>query len=159
MTPMSTTRSDLIAAVLAAGREQSTAAIMFHTAVAKQVGLSATETKTIGLLDEHGAMTPGELARESGLAPASMTALVDRLSRRDIVRRIPHPDDGRKVLIELRAGGVPDIAPLFDDFSAAVVELCETFTDAELATIASFLTRGARVQHEATMRLTASDEV
>src|SRR5437016_4308470 len=74
---------------------------MFHTAIADKRGLSAIESKATDYLARFGPLTPKDLVRHSGLAPASVTALVDRLERKGVVRRAPHPGDRRKVLVEL----------------------------------------------------------
>lgn len=146
-------RERLIAQVLAGGRELSTAAVMFHTALAGHHGLSASEEKTLGYL-QSGPRTAGELAKESGLAPSSITDLVGRLERKGAVRRVTHPDDGRRVLVELEQGWIAGLAPLFDEFVGALTELCERYTDEQLATIADFLVSSAHTQQESTARLT-----
>ena len=74
---------------------------MFHTAIAETRGLSPVESKVLDYLARLGPQTPKDLARLSGLAPASVTALIDRLERKGFVGRRPHPDDRRRVLIAL----------------------------------------------------------
>src|SRR5690606_13493887 len=61
----------------AAGRELSDAIVLFHTVLAERLGLGASDWKTLGLLESHGAMTAGELAAHTGLAPASVTGILD----------------------------------------------------------------------------------
>ena len=55
-------RADLLALLQLAGRESSTAAVMFHATLAATQGLSATDTKAIDVLDRQGPLTAGELA-------------------------------------------------------------------------------------------------
>lgn len=153
---MSSRREELIQRVFLAGRELSTAAVMFHTAVAAKGGLTATETKALDLLERLGPLTAGELSEQSGLAPASVTGLIDRLERKGVARRIPHPQDRRRVLIEMNRDYIAVSAPQFDDLVAGVRELCAKFTDDELVTVIEFVTASAKVQQAATARLTAS---
>jgi DNA-binding MarR family transcriptional regulator len=94
-------RAELLRELEAAGRAQSAATVMYHSALAARRGLSATEEKAIDLLDRFGPLTAGELARHAGLAPASVTGLVDRLERKGFARRLPHPRDGRSILVEV----------------------------------------------------------
>ncbi|MFE2236570.1 MarR family transcriptional regulator [Streptomyces sp. JL2001] len=148
-------RAEVIAALTAAGRDSSAASVAFHTAVAARQDLGATETKTLDLLERHGALTAKELAEHSGLAPASVTGLVDRLERKGFVRRVKHPTDKRRVLVEPRPEKLAEIAPLFDDWAREVHELYEEFSTEELLVITRFLTGSTTRQRNATRRLTS----
>ncbi|MER7754997.1 MarR family transcriptional regulator [Kitasatospora sp. NPDC097643] len=149
-------RGELMARLYAAGRELSTAAVMFHTALAQLHGLSVTEEKAIDLLQRFGPLTARELGEHSGLAPASVTGLVDRLQRKGFARRVPNPSDGRSVLIEAAEGPTEALAPHFEDWMSALNGLCQRYSDAELAAIVDFLGSSAVLQREATGRLTAA---
>jgi DNA-binding MarR family transcriptional regulator len=126
---------------------------MFHTALAESEGLSATEEKALDVLDRFGPLTAGDLGGRTGLAPASVTGLIDRLERKGFARRIADPADGRRVRVERNPAGVARLAPLFADFKAALDELYAGYSDGELETILRFLTEAARRQKEATERL------
>ena len=151
---MSSERSDLVAAVLDAGRTLSTAAVMFHEALAARVGLSATENKALELLQRFGPMTPARLAEESGLAPASVTALVDRLERKGAAVRDPHPQDGRRVLVRMAPEHLTRMMGLFGEFVGALQEACEGYTDDELRVVARFMVDATAVQQRSTGLLT-----
>jgi DNA-binding MarR family transcriptional regulator len=144
----------LLADLHTAGREISAAAVMFHTALAAHRGLSATEEKALDLLYRFGPLTARELGRRSGLAPASVTGLIDRLERKGFARRTPHPKDGRSVLVEGVADRMAEFAPLFTDFVVSLNELSERYTDQELAVIVDFMTEAAARQRQATAKLT-----
>ena len=149
-------RAELLDQLALAGRASSAATVMFHTAVAARQGLSASEEKALDLLERSGPLTAGELARRSGLAPASVTALVDRLERKVFARRVPNPGDGRSVLVEVDSERVyATVAPLFADWVGSLYELYAGYTDEQLEVILHFLTEAARRQQEATARLTA----
>ncbi|MFB7373842.1 MarR family winged helix-turn-helix transcriptional regulator [Streptomyces sp. NPDC056222] len=147
-------RAEVVAALTVAGRDSSAASVAFHTAVAAKQDLGPTETKTLDLLQRHGALTAKELAEHSGLAPASVTGLVDRLERKGFVRRVKHPTDRRRVLIEPRPEKLAELAPLFDDWAREVHELYEEFTTEELLTVTRFLAGATDRQRAATKRLT-----
>jgi DNA-binding MarR family transcriptional regulator len=55
-------------------------------------------------------MTVGELAGAEKVQPPSMTRTVTCLVDRGLVRRDPHPTDGRQVLVALTARAVDVIA-------------------------------------------------
>ncbi|SOB88508.1 MarR family winged helix-turn-helix transcriptional regulator [Streptomyces sp. 1331.2] len=149
-------REELMARLHTAGRELSTAAVMFHAALAQLNGLSATEEKAIDLLLRHGPLTARELGEHSGLAPASVTGLVDRLQRKGFARRVPNPLDGRSVLIEAAEAPSEALAPHFTQWTGALDALCERYSDTELAAIVDFLGSAAVLQREATARMTTS---
>ena len=153
----SATRRRLLDGLFAAGREVSAAAVMFHTALAARQGLSATEEKALDLLDRHGPLTGRQLAALSGLAPASVSNLTDRLEAKGFAHRTPNPADGRSVLIEATPDRVADLGPLFTDWVGELEDLSRKYSDAELRAITDFLTESARRQRNATARLTAAD--
>jgi DNA-binding MarR family transcriptional regulator len=152
-------RAELLEQLALAGRASSAATVMFHTAVAARQGLSASEEKALDLLERNGPLTAGELARQSGLAPASVTALINRLERKGFARRVPNPGDRRSVLVEVDAERVyAVVAPLFADWVGSLHELYAGYTDEQLEVILHFLTEAARRQQEATARLTAGGD-
>jgi DNA-binding MarR family transcriptional regulator len=152
---LSARRAELLARLETAGRAQSAATVMFHSAVAGRQGLSATEEKALDLLDRFGPLTAGELAQRSGLAPASVTGLVKRLERKGFARRVPNPNDRRSVLVEIDTDRVfASMAPLFEDWVRSLHELYAGYSDEQLETILDFLVEAARRQQEATTRLT-----
>jgi DNA-binding MarR family transcriptional regulator len=61
--------------------------------------LSPTEMSVLGTLARCGSATPGELARKEHVQPPSMTRIVAMLEHKGLVRRDPHPDDRRQVVV------------------------------------------------------------
>ncbi|WP_282793146.1 MarR family transcriptional regulator [Streptomyces sp. CC224B] len=146
-------RDEVLRRLFTAGRENSSVTVMFHSAVAARQGLNATESKTLDLLERDGPLTAKDLARRTGLAPASVTGLVDRLEAKGFVRRIKHPSDKRRVLVELRREAIAGLAEVFEDWGREVAELCEEFTVQELETVIRFLSGATERQRRAAARL------
>ena len=147
------TRDDVLKAMMETGRDHSAATIMFHTAVAASQGLNPTETKTLDLLAKHGPLTAKDLVAHTGLAPASVTGLVDRLTKKGFVRRSAHATDKRRVVIELDRDRISELAAFFDEWATDVVKASEDFTTEELVTVTRFLAVMADLQREAAARL------
>ncbi len=61
--------------------------------------LSPTEMGVLGTLARCGKATPGELARKEHVQPPSMTRIVAMLEEKGLVRREPHPEDRRQVVV------------------------------------------------------------
>jgi DNA-binding MarR family transcriptional regulator len=152
-------RAELLEQLEMAGRASSVATVMFHTAVAARQGLSASEEKALDLLERSGPLTAGELARQSGLAPASVTGLINRLEHKGFARRIQNPSDRRSILVEVDVERMyARVAPLFADWARSLQELYAGYSDEQLEVILHFLTEAARRQQEATARITGDED-
>jgi DNA-binding MarR family transcriptional regulator len=153
-------RAELLEQLAMAGRASSVATVMFHTTVAAKQGLSASEEKALDLLERSGPLTAGELARQSGLAPASVTGLINRLEQKGFARRIQNPSDRRSILVEVDVERMyARVAPLFANWVRSLEELYAGYSDEQLEVILHFLTEAARRQQEATTRLTGDEEL
>lgn len=64
-------------------------------------GLTPARVHVLWALAHRGPSTQQALARECGVTPRNITALVDALEASGHVRRAPHPDDRRAVLVTL----------------------------------------------------------
>ncbi len=86
---------------------------------------------------------PVELGNRLGIRSASATVLVDRLEESGHVRREPHPDDRRRVLlVPTELSGQQTMAalrPLLADIEAAAAKL----TESQAAAVTRFLTEAA----------------
>jgi DNA-binding MarR family transcriptional regulator len=141
-----------------AGRQHSNAIVMFHTAVAARLGLNATDEKILDLLDREASVTAGGLVQQTGLAPSSITAALDRLERKGFVRRHRDPVDQRRVTVELRQERIAEGAALFTGLMRGLDELYAGYTDDELATILDFMRRSADMQREATLDVSEASD-
>ncbi|MEU1386811.1 MULTISPECIES: MarR family transcriptional regulator [unclassified Nonomuraea] len=138
-----------------AGRESSNAAVMYHSAMGQRLGLGMTEEKTLDLLQRHGPLTAGELSQHTGLAPASVSGLIDRLEAKWLVRRVRDTKDRRRVIVEINWERLAGFGELFEPFVAAMSGLYDRYTDDELALIVDFLRRSTALQRAATTELRA----
>ena len=76
--------------MLFAGRRVGQAAVLFHTKVAAHFGLGPPDIKALDLIERQTRIAPSELAQQLGLAPASVTAMINRLESKRLIRRIAH---------------------------------------------------------------------
>jgi DNA-binding MarR family transcriptional regulator len=61
--------------------------------------LTVAQVSALQSLDSAGALTPRELAEAERVSPPTMTKIVARLEERELVTRVPHPTDGRQVIL------------------------------------------------------------
>jgi DNA-binding MarR family transcriptional regulator len=148
---MSSEHDQAVDRVLWAGRLLSTAAVLYHSALAERSGLTVTESKALEVIERLGPLTPGDLSRESGLA--SITGLLDRLTRKGVARRVPHPSDGRRFLVEVDPAHIEANRHMFDRFVASIRDLCADYSAADLDLVEGFLTEAARRQQDAATEL------
>ncbi len=146
-------RAKLLAGLTVAGRQLSTATVMFHQAIADRLGLNVTDHKCMDLLLLNGPLTAGELAAMTGLTTGAITAVIDRLEQAGFVRRGDDPHDRRRVIVQVIPKRCRDIERLFEPFGATFGELTARYKDEELAVILDFMTRSREGLHQSTLEL------
>jgi DNA-binding MarR family transcriptional regulator len=92
-----------------------------------------------------------------GLTSGSMTALVDRLAARKMVRRTPHPTDRRGVLIEMTKAGHAESWTALQHFVGDVVGLSMQLSPAERTTVETFLRSLVAIVDADTARLQSAE--
>jgi DNA-binding MarR family transcriptional regulator len=152
---------DALPAADAVGRELSAAVVLFHEAIAAQLGMSATEWKCLSLLDQHGPSTASRLAQLSSLTTGAITGIVDRLERSGYARREPHPNDRRSIVIRSLGLGELNgkIAQIFASLGRATGSLAARYTPTELAAIQSYLEGMIQLLREETAKLNGGHNV
>lgn len=84
--------------------------------------------------------TPGWLGGQLGLESASVTALVDRMAKRNLVSREADPADRRRVLLRVTAHASELGTTFFGPVIGRAVDELARFTPEQRATIDDFLT-------------------
>ncbi|MDZ7928714.1 MAG: MarR family transcriptional regulator [Rhodococcus sp. (in: high G+C Gram-positive bacteria)] len=84
--------------------------------------------------------TPGWLGTQLGLESASVTALIDRMAKRNLVLRDPDPSDRRRVLLRVTAHASELGTTFFGPVIGRAVDELARFTPEQRATIDEFLT-------------------
>jgi DNA-binding MarR family transcriptional regulator len=136
-------------------RRHSTAAVLFHHAVAERLGLGPTDHKCLDLLRERGAMSGSELAAITGLTSGAITGVVTRLERAGYLRRELDPHDGRKQILSPARERVRDIQDVFDPIRKDMAALLEGFDLHQLTALAEFLARSTDFAYRHATRLRA----
>jgi len=134
------------------GRQFSLALIMFHQSVADKLGLNLTDYKVLGVIGDG--VTAGKIAEMTGFASGMVTAVVDRLEKKNFVYRDKDAKDRRKVVIKLHADKVAsEIAPLFQSFGQAMERLFSQYSDEELALLETFMRDCIDVFQQETLKM------
>lgn len=83
-------------------------------------GLTGPQIICLREIQRGGALNPGQLARNVGLKPPTVTGIIDRLEARGLVTRRRRNTDKRQVRVELTEAGIAMVdeapAPLQEEF-------------------------------------------
>jgi len=104
--------------------------------------LSASAVAVLAIVD--GAtepITPGMIAERAIVSSASATSVLDTLERRALLVRRPHPDDGRKIVIDLTDAGRAIIDRVLPGIHTLETRVMSTLTPAERAQLMRLLSK------------------
>ena len=148
-------REELEAAFGDAVRAYQTAVDNFDQAMADHIGINRTDARCVDLIDQAGGMTAGELAKAAGLTTGAVTAVVDRLEKAGIARRVPDPSDRRRVRIEATPRLWEVSEPLLGPLLAESRPIIDDLTDSEITRFTEFMNRVIELQARHTERVRA----
>ena len=120
------------------------------------LGLTVTKTHLLWEVHQHGPCAQQRLAEALRVSPRHVTGLVDALESHGLVRRLPHPQDRRAVLVALTDEGTATVAGMEQkrgqDAAALVDGLSADEGQALQAGLDSVLVRLRRLVAEASGR-------
>lgn len=118
--------------LVSACRRLHTAIDQLDAKAAESVGITRNDLRCLNRL-EQGPQTPKAIGQYLGLTSGSMTALIDRLEKRGLIRRSPHPDDRRAVLIQIEPVAFKKLAGVYRPFGEALVEMTQRLSGRDAA--------------------------
>jgi DNA-binding MarR family transcriptional regulator len=123
-------------------RQLIASAVLYSHQVAERLGLGASDSQFMTLLEVHGPLTPGQLAALTGLRTGTVTGVLDRLERAGFVRRDRAPDDRRKVIVSRDEEQIRTrVEPHYAGQAEGMVALLAEYDAAQLDLIADFMRR------------------
>ncbi|OWU70581.1 MarR family winged helix-turn-helix transcriptional regulator [Marinibacterium profundimaris] len=102
-------------------------------------GVPIEQFRILEVLSENEPCAMGEIARRSLIDPATLTKIIDRMVRDNLVYRAPDPDDRRKVLILTAAEGKALYKRLSGVSSAQEKRLAEVLAGEKAAELKTLL--------------------
>ena len=147
-------RDEMTATIGLAIMQWQDATQAYDEAVGTRLGLNMAERHCIGLL-YGGPQSAGAIAGATGLTPAAVTALIDRLEARGLLTRTRSLEDRRKVVIEATEATRELSARYYGAIAREGEKVIATFSDAELATISRFVNAALDLQRDQLARLKA----
>ena len=124
-------------AILRTGRELQRVFDRFLSAK----GLSQGRFLTLIVLNRtpESPTTPSTLAEKVGVTRATMTGLIDGLTRDGFVDRVPHPTDRRKVHVQLSTSGQQRLEDILPDYYARIASIAAVLSPDEQVQLSALL--------------------
>jgi DNA-binding MarR family transcriptional regulator len=142
-------RRRLTVAIRESLRELGTQLSVLNHRVGSRLDLRDVDLDCLDVIGRYGPLSPGAVAKRTGLHPATMTGILDRLERAGWVAREPHESDRRGVVVRALPDRGAEIFGLYAGMNASMDEICSTYRDSELAVLADFLRRTAEAGRRA----------
>ncbi len=111
----------------------------------RTMGLTSCQFDIIATLGNTPGMNFRELGERTLITKGTLTGVVDRLESRQLVRRVPDPDDGRSQIVQLTAAGETLFAEVFPAHIEYMSQAFASMEERELAGVRSALARLGRL--------------
>ena len=134
-------KQELVREVITGARENSIGVVLFHQAVGRILGINVTDMKCLDIIVMKGSASPSQLAQLTGLSTGSATAMIDRLEKRELIKRCPNPDDRRGTSVVLTAEATQRLPRLFASMAKAMEALVSSYSESELEILLDFFRR------------------
>jgi DNA-binding MarR family transcriptional regulator len=110
-----------------------------NDAVAGRVDLRGGDIELLDHVGRVGPVSPGELAAQLHVHPATMTGILDRLEKGGWIVRERDSPDRRKVQLTAIRGRAPELVRLYAPMNSSIAKICSSFTTEQLTAVRDFL--------------------
>jgi DNA-binding MarR family transcriptional regulator len=123
--------------------------------VGAQLDLKDVDIDCLELITRHGPMSPTALSRRTGLHPATITGILDRLQRGGWVtrERDPAATDRRAVTVRALRDRNKEMFQLYSGMNGTMDKICSGYAETELELLAEFLRSTTEAGRDATTEL------
>jgi DNA-binding MarR family transcriptional regulator len=149
------TRDEIFRSLGSEVRAQQIAVDLIDEAACLLMGLNRTDGRCLDIIDQHGRITAGDLAKASGLSTGAVTAVLDRLEWSGHIHRVRDDQDRRRIYVEVTPETLRRMHELYAPLAARSQERLAHYTAEELRLIRDFVRIGREVTIEHAERLRA----
>ena len=111
----------------------------FDNLAAERLGVNETDLHCLNIVENAGGITAGKLAVLAGLTTGAVTGVIDRLEHRGFARRVPDPEDRRRVRVEVTRAFYARADKIWGPVRAEWERALAKFSNEELELITEFL--------------------
>ncbi|MCB8877895.1 MarR family winged helix-turn-helix transcriptional regulator [Acidisoma silvae] len=116
-----------------------TRTLLFQQAAARQLDLTATELGCFRLVQLDGPIIASDLAKETGLTPASLSVIIDKLVARNFLSREQDKKDRRRWLLRAIEIAIVRVDVVYTAHAHRVEALLDEYTSEEFETALRFI--------------------
>jgi len=102
--------------------------------------LSIPQLRSLAFINRNPGASLSDLAEHLGVTSATASATIERLVQRDFVERIAHPQERRRVLLNLTEEGKCQLKQSQDQTRAHITDLLTGLTEEQISNIEEGLT-------------------
>jgi DNA-binding MarR family transcriptional regulator len=149
-------RRRLVTGIKESMRDLGNQLTLLNHQVGARLSVKDVDFDCLEVINRYGPITPSALARRTGLHPATMTGILDRLERGGwIIReRDPNAPDRRAVTVRATRDRTAEVYRLYGGMNASMDDICAGYDESQLEVLADFLDRTTRAGRAATDELT-----
>jgi DNA-binding MarR family transcriptional regulator len=125
----------------------------YSEAVAARLGMHPTDLDCLSAIALEDDVTAGRLAEITGLTTGAVTGVIDRLERAGYVKRVPDPNDRRRVVVEPIPEALTQTGAAFAPMLESSAAMLARYNTDELAMLTDYVTRSVPILREETLRL------
>ena len=118
--------------------------VQFNDAVARSLGITASDMQCLFVLSRNGPCTPGTIAETIGINTGSASRMVDRLLAAGLVTRKSDEVDRRRVIVGATQSALDRIAHHYDPLNAALRSHLNGMDDLALRQMLAFVNNAER---------------
>ncbi|WP_431277530.1 MarR family winged helix-turn-helix transcriptional regulator [Leifsonia poae] len=137
-------------------RELNNQVALLNNQVGARVDLRPLDLDCLDVIAIHGPLSPSDLARRAGLHPATITGILDRLEKNGWIARERDDNDRRAIRVRALPARAGELFHLYGGMNDSMDEIFADYDEAQLATLADFLTRAVAAGRVATSDLAES---
>lgn len=115
----------------------------FRHRIAQDAQVGITELRALSRIATAGTMSPKQLAESLDLTTGTVTALLDRMERADLVTRAAHPTDRRMLQLQITPVGAERLEMALSSFDANIHAAAKSMPAESVAAATEFLRRAA----------------
>jgi len=115
--------------------------VLFQEAAARHLDLSATQLECFQLVRHDGPMTASDLAQETGLTPAALSTIVDKLVALKYLIRNQDQTDRRRWILKVHPTAIRRVDAVYTAHADRTAALLENSPEKDLKAALSFIER------------------